>query len=69
MLRSSLLLTVCLGAACAADITVDRSGAANTFDGIGGLSGGGATSRLVRKAATRRLPARLPARRPTAPRH
>ena len=31
----------------AANIVVDRSGAAETFDGIGGLSGGGATTRLV----------------------
>ena len=46
MMRSFAILVV-LGVAAAADLAVDRSGAAETFDGIGGLSGGGATTRLL----------------------
>ncbi|XP_065185004.1 galactocerebrosidase-like [Sycon ciliatum] len=40
------VLTAC-GPAAAADIIVDKKGVSLTFDGIGGLSGGGATSRLL----------------------
>ena len=45
--RSCLLALALLGAALADDLAVDRSGAAETYDGIGGLSGGGATTRLL----------------------
>ena len=45
-MRASIL-ALCAAVTLGADLVVDRSGAANTFDGIGGLSGGGATTRLL----------------------
>lgn len=47
-LLSSVLLctTLCLASA-SSPLVIDKHGMSQTFDGIGGLSGGGATSRLL----------------------
>uniref|UniRef100_A0A9J7YWG1 Galactocerebrosidase n=1 Tax=Cyprinus carpio carpio TaxID=630221 RepID=A0A9J7YWG1_CYPCA len=49
MLTHNLLFSICCLLGCAAEFYVidDRIGLGREFDGIGGLSGGGATSRLL----------------------
>ena len=54
--RSCLLALALLGAALADDLAVDRSGAAETYDGIGGLSGGGARAAFGRPCKGPRSP-------------
>ncbi|XP_033990649.1 galactocerebrosidase isoform X3 [Trematomus bernacchii] len=48
LLRVAVFLGLCLGAcSCQAVVLSDSAGLGRGFDGIGGLSGGGATSRLL----------------------
>ncbi|XP_034066583.1 galactocerebrosidase-like isoform X3 [Gymnodraco acuticeps] len=48
LLRVAVFLGLCLGACCCQAVVLsDSAGLGRGFDGIGGLSGGGATSRLL----------------------